>query len=228
MIEYLFFNGFSSNNNLYKNIKKYADSLGLNFHFINWNKKINKLKNIRDLYKIDTNNRYILIAHSWGCQIAFKFYNYYYKNIDKIILLDYHPLYNILDSNISKKDLVDGFFPKCSIYKKKSYNKVYRSIILKNIKVISKNIKFKKTFNNKLIRLINKYNTKIYLIYSTGIYLENDKNIIHICINLENKKKIVNSSKLFIKPKLKRIKYIYKSSHYWFLDNNKNINKIFN
>jgi hypothetical protein len=227
MIEYLFLNGFSSNNNLYKNIKRYAYVHELKIHFINWNKEINKLNNIRDLYKIDNNSRYILIAHSWGCQIAFKFYNYYYKNIDKIILIDYHPLYNILDDTINKKDLVAGFFPKCSCYKKNSYNKVYKSIRLKNIRIISEKIRYNKRLNDKLIRLINKNNTKIYFIYSTGINLDKKRNIVHMCVNSKNRKKIINSSKLFIKQKLKKIKILYRSSHYWFLDSSKNINIIF-
>ena len=118
MVDYLLFNGFSSNNNLYKNIKIYANNHKINLKIIDWNQCINKLKRVKDLYTIDKSKRYILIGHSWGCQIALKYYNYYYKNIDKIILIDYHPLYRYVDNRIDKKILVDGFFPDCSKFKK--------------------------------------------------------------------------------------------------------------
>ena len=66
--------------------------------------------------------RLILICHSWGCQVGINLAANS-KNIEKLILLDYHPFKKMI-TTVNKEALVEGFFPNCSKFNKEQTKKI--------------------------------------------------------------------------------------------------------
>ena len=120
----IFFTGYSCDKSLYKNITDYfqkfiqhkyewmnkTSKLSIDIEYCHWTANVYKegldayIDKIRERNK---NRRLILICHSWGCQVGINLAANS-KNIEKIILLDYHPFKQAI-TTVNKEALIEGF-----------------------------------------------------------------------------------------------------------------------
>ena len=230
--EIIFFTGFSSNKGLYQNLLSYFNK-HINFNFdsflnpkvqssvkitvCDWTKEVYQKgiqKYLDRITKACLSPKVILIGHSWGCQMAARFASKNLKKVKKIFLLDHHPIKKPINKIKSKKDLIQGFFPKCSLQDlSKEISQVSRSINTKYISV-SSNLIENKNLANQL------KNIPSTLIYATGIKIENN-NIEHYCVTQKNKEKLIKMNTSTFQKVVKKLEYItiYRGSHFWFMNN---------
>lgn len=230
--EILFFTGFSCNKKIYQNLIKYFDkhitnSFGsfltsskkksIKITICDWTKEVYQkgLESYLDrISRNCTSPKVILIAHSWGCQIAARFAVRNLKKIKRLFLMDYHPLKAPIHFLKSKKSFIEGFFPKCSRQDLTPEMKlVSNSINIKYISV-SDNLLESHAMGNQL------KNIPSTLIYATGITIKNN-NIAHYCVTEKNRKKLIKMNTTHFQKVQKNIEYItiYRGSHFWFMDN---------
>ena len=229
--EILFFTGFSCKEYLYKNMINFLKNR-INEHFssflkikkkippmnirvCDWTKAVHKHgldKYITDLTKKVKSQRIILIGHSWGCQVSSRFAAMNLDRCYRFILLDYHPIKKPITKIRNKKLLVDGFFPKCSMYNMNFLKaKVMKSMDISKIGV-SKYILEDKLLGKKL------RNIPTTLVYATGIIIK-DKEIQHYCITRKNRTQLLKDNTTFFQKANKSVKIltIIRGSHFWFM-----------
>jgi len=222
----IFITGYSCNKLVYKNITDYfqkfikhkyawmnkTSNLSIDIEYCDWTTNVYKggldtyLNKLKEKNK---NRRLILICHSWGCQVGINLAANS-KNIEKIILLDYHPFKKMI-TTINKEALVKGFFPNCSKFNKEQTKTITKYMSPTMIKV-SKYLTQKKSILKKI------KNIPVVLIYSTLSKVV-DNNIEHLCVNKNNTNKIKKDLLLYNISNNITCMFLYNSSHFWFMNN---------
>lgn len=222
----VFITGYSCNKSVYKNITDYfqkfikhkfrwmnkTSNLSIDIEYYDWTANVYKEGLDAYLNKIKEKNkdrRLILICHSWGCQVGINLAANS-KNIEKLILLDYHPFKKMI-TTVNKEKLVEGFFPNCSKFNREQTEKITKYMRPTMIRV-SKYLTQKKSILKKI------KNIPVVLIYSTVSKIVNN-NIEHICVNKNNTNKIKKDLLLYNISNNITSMFLYKSSHFWFMNN---------
>jgi hypothetical protein len=189
-----------------------TSNLSIDIEYCDWTTNVYKggldtyLNKLKEKNK---NRRLILICHSWGCQVGINLAANS-KNIEKIILLDYHPFKKMI-TTINKEALVKGFFPNCSKFNKEQTKTITKYMSPTMIKV-SKYLTQKKSILKKI------KNIPVVLIYSTVSKVV-DNNIEHLCVNKNNTNKIKKDLLLYNISNNITCMFLYNSSHFWFMNN---------